>query len=222
VELLDEREDTVGLAGALRRLGVATVGDLAALPRAAVVDRFGPMGGLAHELVGGQDTPLRPREPVERVVEWLELSDAAQGAQLEAALRLLVDRLLARGERRGRSVRSAVLSAGLVGGGSWRERVVFRAPLADPSRMLLVLTAKLALVPSPAARLELAVERFGPPSGEQRSLLDQGAGAREAALRDALEQARAAAGPDALLRVVSVEPASRLPERRYAYTPARR
>ena len=56
--------------------------------------------------------PLRPRAPGERLEEALELPRSPRsGEQLGRALGLLVDRLLARRERRGRTLRAVVLSA---------------------------------------------------------------------------------------------------------------
>jgi protein ImuB len=67
--------------------------------------------------------------------------------------------------------------------------------------------------------LTLAAERFGPPAGEQRALLDQAALDRRAALREAIQQMRSAAGTDAALRVHWLDPGSRVPERRAMLTP---
>ena len=176
VALLRGRHETAALPEPLERLGIATLGELAALPRAAVADRFGAPGLLAHELARGRDGKLAPRQPPERLAEELELPEALSGVQLDRALQLLVDRLLARRERRGRTLRTVVLSAALVEGGTWRERVPFREALADPQRMRLALAQRLALLPAPAERLRLAVERFGPPASDQRSLLDEAGG----------------------------------------------
>ncbi len=203
----------------LERLGILTLGDLAALPRAATADRFGAPGMRARELARGRDVPLRSRTPLERLQEELELPEAALGSQLEQGLGLLIDRLLARPERRGRALRSAILSAKLVEGGTWRERMVFREPLADPKRMRLVLVPKLAGLPAPAELLRLRAEGFGPPGGAQGALLTEPATARSARLREAIRQTRAAAGPDAALRVLAVDPDSRVPERRLTLTP---
>ena len=219
VTLLRLREPTTALPEALERFGIATLGELAALPRAALADRFGAAGLLAHDLAHGRDTPLVPRRPGERLEEMLELEESASGAQLERALSLLVDRLLARRERRGRTVRVAVLSAGLVEGGTWRERLVFREPLADAVRMRLALGQRLSLLPAPAESLRLAVEHFGPPHAGGHALFDDGAAQRRARLREAIRQARAAAGPEAALRVLAVDPDSRVPERRAVLTP---
>jgi protein ImuB len=148
------------------------------------------------------------------------LPEAASGIQLERALGLLIDRLLARRERRGRTVRSVALSAVLVEhGGTWRKQVVFREALADPVRMRLALVPHLVLMPAPADELRLAVEGFGPPASDQRPLLEDSAAARRERLREAIRQTRAAAGPDAALRVLEVDPGSRFPERRAVLTP---
>ena len=192
---------------------------MAGTPRAALADRFGPAGLLAHDLARGRDTPLRPRAPQERLEEALELEESASGEQLGRALTLLVDRLLARRERDGRTLRAAVLSATLVEGGTWRERVVFREPTADPGRMALALGGRLQLLPAPAESLRLAVDRFGPPHATGAALFDDGAAQRRRRLREAVRQARAVAGPDAALRVLAVDPGSRVPERRTVLTP---
>src|SRR3954470_10771778 len=163
VALLRRRAQTAALVEPLEQLGIATLGALAALPRSAVADRFGRPGLLAHDLARGQDTPLAPRLPGELLREELELPESGSGEQLGRALGLLVDRLLARRERRGRTLRAVVLAARLVEGGTWRERVVFREALADAQRMRLVLVPRLAMLPAPAEVLELTVERFGPP-----------------------------------------------------------
>ena len=69
--------------------------------------------------------------PGELLRERLELPESGSGEQLGRALGMLIDRLLARRERRGRTLRAVVLSARLVEGGTWRERVVFREALAE-------------------------------------------------------------------------------------------
>ena len=218
-ELLAHRDATAALPATLERFGIRTLGELAELPRAALADRFGAAGPLAKDLARGKDTPLVPRRPAENLEERLELPESASGPQLERALGLLIDRLLARRERRGRPLRAAVLGAKLVEGGSWRTRVTFREALADPRRMRLVLAPRLGELPSPADALRLRAEGFGPPAGDPRALLAEAAAVRAARLRAAVRQARAAAGPDAALRILPVDPDSRVPERRLTLTP---
>jgi protein ImuB len=184
-----------------------------------VADRFGEAGVVARELARGRDVPLRPRGAFERLEESLELPESGSGEQLERALGLLIDRLLARRERRGRTLRSVVLSAKLVEGGTWHERLTFREALSDPRRMRLALAPRLATLPAPADVLRLRAEGFGPPAGDQRSLLSEPAAVRMARLREAVRQTRAVAGPDAALRVLEVDPDSRVPERRLVLAP---
>jgi protein ImuB len=219
VSLLRHRPEVAALPEELERLGIATLGALAALSRAAVADRFGRPGLLAHDLAGGHDTPLLPRRPSEVLEEVLELEESSSGTQLERALGLLVDRLLSRRERDGRTFRVVVLGATLVEGGTWRERVVFREPLSDAGRMRLVLAQRLALLPAPAESLRLSVERFGPPHPAGAALFDDSSARRQVRLREAIRQVRAAAGPGAALRILAVDPDSRVPERRAVLTP---
>jgi len=219
VALLFARSEVAMLPDALERFGIRTLGELARLPRAALADRFGRAGSLARDLAQGKDSPLVPRTAAERLEERLELPESGSGAQLQRGLDLLIDRMLARRERRGRALRAVVLSARLVEGGTWRARVTFREPLADPRRMRLVLGQKLSELPAPADVLRLRAEGFGPPAGDQRALLAEPAAIRRARLREAVRQARSVAGPDAALRIIAVDPDSRVPERRLTLAP---
>jgi protein ImuB len=203
----------------LEQLGIRTLGELAALPTRAVAERFGHPGLLALDLARGRDTPLEPRRPPEPVAEWLELPEAASGLQLERALELLVARLLTRRERRGRGLRALALSARFVAGGTWRTVVALRQASADQLRVRLALSPRLRELPAPAESLGLEVEAFGPPAHDQGRLLDEGGAVRRARLREAVHQARQAAGADAAMRVLEVDPDSRLPERRSVLAP---
>jgi protein ImuB len=219
VGLLGFRGETKALLEPLDRLGVRTLGELVKLGRPELADRFGAAGVFAHRLACGEDTPLKARPVEERLEETLRVGDASSGPALERVLGVLVDRLLARPERRGRTLRALALSARLLAGGAWRERVVFRQALSDPERIRLALGVRLLLLPAPAAALRLTVERFGPVAGEQGTLLEESRTARAARLREAIAQVRAVAGPDAALRAVCVDPESRVPERRVVLAP---
>jgi hypothetical protein len=163
---------------------VRTLSELEGLGRTALADRFGVAGVLAHRLAQGEDEPLRPRPSQERLREMMDIGDASSGPALQRVLGVLVDRLLARPEREGRTLRVIVLFARLLAGGGWRERVVLRQALSERERVVLALSARLELLPAPAATLGLVVEHFGPPGGEQRSLLAQGDAVRGARLRE--------------------------------------
>jgi nucleotidyltransferase/DNA polymerase involved in DNA repair len=219
VALLRTRPELQALPEVLERLGIRTLGELAALPSRAVAERFGHPGLLALDLSRGRDTPLEPRRPFEPVVERLDLPDAASGQQLERALELLIARVLARRERRGRSLRGLAVSARFVAGGTWRTVVTLRHASADPARIRLVLAQKLAELPAPSESLALEVEAFGPPAHDQGRLLGEADAVRRSRLGEAVRQARQAAGADAALRVLDVDPDSRIPERRAVLAP---
>jgi nucleotidyltransferase/DNA polymerase involved in DNA repair len=220
VGLLRSRPELDALPETLERLGIRTLGELAALPANAVAERFGHPGLAALGLAQGRDTPLEPRRPPEPVTERLELPEAASGPQLERALELLVARVLARAERRGRTVRALALSARFVEGGTWRVRVTLRVPSADPARIHTALAVKLPELPAPAESVAVEVEAFGPPAHDQERLLpDSPAELRRRRIATAVGQARQAAGAEAAMRVLEVDPDSRLPERRAVLTP---
>lgn len=62
------------LVGLLRRLGIRTLGDFAALPHADVIDRFGAEGDLAYRLaIGDDDRLLATRRPDPELTVDIEL-----------------------------------------------------------------------------------------------------------------------------------------------------
>jgi protein ImuB len=219
VRLLRSRPELQALPEVLERLGIRTLGELAALPSRAVAERFGHPGLLALDLASGRDTQLEPRRPHEPVSERLELPEAASGQQLERALELLVARVLARPERRGRSLRALALSARFVAGGTWRDSVTLREPSAEAGGINLILRSKVAELPAPADSLAVEVEAFGPPAHSQQPLVEDRAAGRRVRLGEAVRQVRQAAGSDAAMRVLEVDPGSRLPERRAVLSP---
>jgi protein ImuB len=209
----------VSLVDTLERLGVATLGELAALPDSAVADRFGTAGMKALAMARGIEEPLRPRPPCEELREELELPDAATGGQLERALELLVDRLLASPQRRDRSFRRLRLEARLAGGGGWRIEAVMRSASADRERLLLALRPKLGALPAPASRLALRGLELGDGGPQQPALTSDEHGRRRELIAEAVRHARAAAGRGAVLRVLDVDDGSSIPERRATLTP---
>jgi protein ImuB len=211
-----EAED---LLTALERLGIGTLAALARLTPGQVADRFGPTGLRALRLCRGEEEPLRPRAPHERLAEQIELPEGTAGSQLDRALELLVDRLLAAPQRRGRTLLGLRLGALLSGGGSWSVEQGLGRPSASPRVLRDLLAPRLAGLPGPARALRLAAIALGPPAGEQLELSVGGEEPRRRRLGEALRQVRAAQGPEALLRVLPVDSASRVPERWGMLTP---
>jgi protein ImuB len=201
------------LVGTLERLGVRTLGDLAGLPRVAISDRFGRLGLRAHQLACGRDRRLRPRAPHEELIQAIGLPEAAYGAQLDRALDLLIERLLADPGRAGRAIRSLRLEARLAGGGSWTAEVAMRSATSSAERLGLALRPKLAELIAPATTLALRALELAPAGGAQPTLTRDPAELRRERLAEAVRQVRAAAGRDSVLRVLEVDPGSRVPER---------
>jgi protein ImuB len=206
------------LPNELERLGIDTLGRLAGLPRDAVADRFGRLGLRAQRLARGEDEPLRPRPVREAIAVELELPEAVSGQQLERALELLISRLLAHGERRGRTLRALRLSAHLAAGGGWRRQIALRRASADRARLADALLPHLALLPAPAVTLRLEAVALGPETGEQMTLSSPEE-ERQLRISEAVRQTRSAAGADSVLRVLEVDPESRVPERREVLMP---
>ena len=207
------------LVETLRRLGIETLATLAKLPPDRVADRFGPPGLQALRLARGEDAPLRPRSPHEELAEEIELPEGTAGGQLDRALELLVDRLLAAPQRRGRTVLGLRLGALLSGGGSWSVDQGLGRPTASARTLRSVLTPRLEALPGPVAALRLRALGLGPRVGDQLELSVRGEEHRRRRLGDAVREVRAAQGTDALLKVLPIASASRFPERREMLTP---
>ena len=220
IGLLSYREQTAGIVAALQQFGLATLGQLAALPAGQLADRFGQPGIHARRLALGHDEPLAPRRREEHMEESMRVGELNSHAALARTLGVLIDRLLARPERHGRTIRAVTLSAQLVEqAGTWSETIVFRESLASTRRMRDALEGKLALLPAPATALTLTAAALGPAGGDQTSLLDGERTARLERLRSAVAQARTVAGPYAALRVVLLNPKAKVPERTHTHTP---
>ena len=207
----------------LSELGLKRLGELARLPGAAVADRLGTDGAEAWRLARGEDgAAVSPRRPPSELAEALEFPEpVANEVTLRQALRALLDRLLARPERGGRAPRCIVVSARLVGGGSWRRALTLRDPTADPDRLRTALAPKLADVPAPVAELRVTLGELADSVGKQDELIPPAWSRTRIRdrLREGLRQARAAAGVDAVCNIVEVAPWSRIPESRAILVP---
>jgi hypothetical protein len=83
----------------------------------------------------------------------------------------------------------------------------------------LALVPQLGRLPGPVTVLGLRAIELGDRAGDQGSLLRSPADERRGRLSEAVRQVRAAAGRDAVLRVLETDAGSRVPERRMLLTP---
>ncbi len=217
---LDRSErEAAELIEALERLGIETLEAFAALTADQVADRFGPFGLMARHLCRGEEPPLRPRAPCEELVEQLELPEGTAGRQLDRALELLVDRLLAAPQRKERTLLGLRFGARLDSGGSWSVEQGLGRPTASPRVLRNVLAPRLEELPGPAAVLRLRAVGLGPPARDQLELAVGGSEPRRRRLGAAVREVRAVQGTEALLKILPVDAASRVPERWAMLTP---
>ena len=148
----------------LERLGIATLGALAALPRGAVADRFGRPGLLAHDLAAASTRRWRRAVPARSSRRCSSSRSPPRAASSSGRWGCSSIGCSRGASATGGPCASVVVGATLVEGGTWRERVVFREPLSDAGRMRLVLAQRLALLPAPAESLRLSAMGLpGPP-----------------------------------------------------------
>jgi protein ImuB len=115
-------------------------------------------------------------------------------------------------------MRALRLSARLAAGGGWRRRAALRSASDDRGRLSDLLAPLLSLLPGPASVLRLEAVALGPAGGEQLAMSGPDE-QRRRRIGEAVRQARAAGGSEAVLRVIEVDPASRVPERREVLMP---
>jgi protein ImuB len=202
-------------------LGLRTMGAVAALPHAAALERLGFAGVAAWRLArGGDDRPLRPRVPPETLEARITFPDPVGTLPaLQAAARLLLRELGSAARGRGTAVRGVGVRARLVDDGSWVHEVVLREATTDPDRLALAVLPHLERIAAPVVGLALRAVVSGAFTGHQLSVVRAGRGERGRRVEEAVGQVRATLGDRAVMRVVELEPWTRLPERRWALIP---
>ncbi len=184
-----DAERVADLVGLLGRLGLRTLGDLAALPRDDLFARFGDLGAWAHDVAAGVDdrpTALRRLEPdvavvvdLDPPVERLEATAFAARGLAEA----LHEQMVARGVACGRLEITAQTEGGQELARTWRADAALGglsvARMTDRVRWQLegwltghALRRGTVDDPVPAAivRLGLRAEEVAPAGAEQGRL----------------------------------------------------
>jgi len=165
----------------LDRFGLRVIGQVAELPRSAVVARFGPEGERLHARARGEETdPFRPRRATERLVLALPIDPPVTDVE---GLRFVLHRLAAafgdQLEARGAATARARLTLELdrsFSAGDVPPSVVIDQPLPEPTSEGLaierLLIARLEATPprAPVARIELELRDVAPAAGTQLSL----------------------------------------------------
>lgn len=207
----------------LRLVDITTVGELARLPRRALVAQFGAEGSRLAGLLDGVAEPVRPRPQVERLRERLVLSEplASKPAVLAAAEHVL-GRVLRHPRLGDRVARQIVVRAVTEQGKSWESTITLREPRGDREGMWVALAPVLerAVLPGPVGELSIELRELCPRRGWQGELLTSSHSARAARrerVEESLRQLQARYGQCLVGRMAPVEPWNRIPERRWAF-----
>ena len=107
----------------------------------------------------------------------------------------------------------------LAGGGSWSVEQALGRPSASAAVLRRLLAPRLEGLPGPAEALRLRALGFGPAAADQLELAVGGTEPRRQRLGAAIREVRATQGPETLLRILPLSPASRVPERWAMLTP---
>ena len=186
------------LRAALRRLGLSTLGAVAALRPEPLLDRFGREGRRAWELCRGIDQrPLVPMATNETVVERLVFPFAASAlAGLLAGVEVCLQRAFAREALRGRAARRIALTGLLQGAPPWEKSVHFREGVGSWEAAAAVLRRQLAAdhPAAPIAELVLALADLGAEAGKQLLLFPGVQADRTRRLAEAERQLQARCG----------------------------
>ena len=203
----------------LRRYGITSMGQLAAMDLGSVQAQFGPQGRRAWELANGLDSsPVVSDEAEDAVNEYLTfpVPTVTLDALLVAA-ELLFGRAFARAALRGRYVRMATLESRVVLGPPWIRGLAFREAVGGKETAVRLLRAMLGdtMLPGPLEDLGLTLTGLTGESGLQASLFSDVR--RQEQLREMMHQmaVRLRTKPP-IFKVRNIEPWSRIPERRQA------
>ena len=156
------------------RWGLRTLGDVAALPRADLRTRLGPIGVRLHQAACGEDvTPLVPAADPPAFVERVELEWPIEGLEpLSFVLSRLCDALSLALERADRGAVAITTRLGLVTRTAHERTLNIPSPMRDARVLRTLIVLDLESHPPPAAidvvevRLEVTPGRI-----EQGSLL---------------------------------------------------
>ena len=208
----------------LRRFGLDTLGQVAAMEQARMTDQFGPEGGWAWSLANGyDDRDLVPMKHEEAVTEQTALPFASTSLEmLLVASDTLLRRAYARPVMRGRYASRAALECPVSGAGPWRKTVNFQEGAGRWEQASFIVRSRLEAEPPevPVDGLSLTLSGFTGESGAQLGLLPDARDSRRERLTEVERrlQARTGGGP-ALYRVARVAPWHPAPEMRAVQTP---
>ena len=213
----------------LTRFGLRRIGQVAELPKSALVARFGEEGERLHARSRGEELePFRPRRAPERLTLALPIDPpVAETESLRFVLHRLASALAAQVDARGMAAARAnlrlTLDLAFAVAGTAGELLVeqrFPEPTADADAIERLLLARLERTPPPAPveRIELELAGVEPAIGQQLPLFVPQA-ARTARLGWQLARLALTFGEDRVRRVAVTDPEAPLAEARWSWRP---
>ena len=207
------------VAQALARWGVATLGELAVLPRAGLAARLGAAGLAAHDLARGVDDPAPwtswTPPPFWEEAQELDWDIDALGP-LMTVLARVVDRLTARLSAAYLVADALELRLALAGGGHHARTLALACPMDAPRPLLTLLEHDLAARPPQGAVTAVAVQAGAIPRRAVGGELGRAAPPAERDLATVLARLVTLVGADAVGAVALAD--SHRPD---AFVPAR-
>ena len=215
---------SMGMRLGLRRFGLRTLGDVAAMSEAALVDQFGAEGSAAWRLSRGIDgSPLIPLAYEESVSERMSLPFASSSLQLvTVALDTLLKRAYAAPRMRGRYAGSVTLHCLLLNAPPWERTLRFKQPAGSPERALEIVTPQLEQdhPQAPVEEVSVTLSALSGDTGMQMGLLRDHRRDQHERLLEAGRGLRAhLKGHNALYQVLDIAPWHPAPEMRALRVP---
>lgn len=164
------------LLATLRRWGIRTLGQIAALPPPELAARIGADGPRVQALARGEDAgPLVPIVADERFEATLALEWPIDGLEpLSFVLSRLLDPVCAHLDRRGRAAAILHVELRLVTRTTWARRLELPSPITDPRALRTLALLDLESHP-PSAGIDAVTVRVEPTAARtlQHSLLER-------------------------------------------------
>jgi DNA polymerase-4/protein ImuB len=208
----------------LHDFGLATLGQVAAIPSGPCRSQFGPEGKRIWELARGEDdTPFYPRYMEENIEESAALSSVTVSLDvIIVAIESLLGRLFDSHTFKGKGIRSLTVWTRTWNAEHWEKAVNFKEPSLDVRSTISRIKRIMEDYPQPGPveQAGLHITGLGYPRGRQKSLF-RDIRAQEHLAED-IKQLELKLGTPQVYTVKEVEPWSRIPERRYALMPANR
>jgi nucleotidyltransferase/DNA polymerase involved in DNA repair len=199
-------------------MGIETLGQYVAIPRAKIGARFGATGQRVWDLITGDACdPVTSPPRALTVTEHLEMpAPATNHDVLMFALKQLVYRAFRSPELRYRQAREITMRAGLEHGRSWERSMVFKDAYG-PDRLTQAIGLRMQHLELPGPVETLTVEIHGiVETTAHQTMLPALRPRHLAPLSHAVSMLKQRYGRSPLFRIMEVEPWSRIPERRHA------